>query len=218
MSERVESFMKGLLLKDIFTLDKQMRILIIIIVGFGLIPASNMISFTVMYAIIIPISSFGYDERAKWDRLMRMMPIPDKTIVLSKYVLGYGFMVAVGSFILMAQLIYHVFGFLDLSLSLYPVFIVNMLLMMATALIAFAVLMPFIFKLGMEKGRLVFGAVFAALIFFTTVPFSMMQISSSYGAFIASPWFVWLVLFVAVIVNIISIKLSQRFYSQNTNG
>jgi len=76
--------MKGLLLKDIFTLDKQMRILIIIIAGFGLIPASNMVSFTVMYAIIIPISSFGYDERAKWDRLMRMMPISGKTIVLSK--------------------------------------------------------------------------------------------------------------------------------------
>lgn len=67
--------MKGLLLKDVFTLEKQMRVLIIIIVGFGLIPASNMISFTVMYAIIIPISSFGYDERAKWDRLIRMMLI-----------------------------------------------------------------------------------------------------------------------------------------------
>ncbi len=209
--------MKGLLLKDIFTLDKQMRILIIIIAGFGLIPASNMVSFTVMYAIIIPISSFGYDERAKWDRLMRMMPISGKTIVLSKYVLGYSFMAAVSSFILIAQLIYHAFGVLNLSLALYPVFVVNMLLMIATALIAYAVLMPFIFKFGMEKGRLVFGAVFAVLIFLTTVPFSMMQISSSYGAFMASPWLVWIVVFISPVVNVMSIKLSQRFYSQNTN-
>jgi hypothetical protein len=127
-------------------------------------------------------------------------------------------MVAVSSFILITQLIYHAFGVLNLSLSMYSVFVVNMLLMMVTALIAFAVLMPFIFKLGMEKGRLVFGAVFAVLIFLTTVPFSMMQTSSSYGAFIASPWFVWLVVFISAVVNVMSIKLSERFYSQNTNS
>lgn len=207
--------MKGLLLKDIFTLEKQMRVLLIVIVGFALIPASNMISFTMMYALIIPISSFGYDERAKWDRLMQMMPIPEKSIILSKYVLGYGFVGMVSVIMLMAQFGYHVFGYQDLTLASYPAFLVNVIFMVLTALIAYAVLMPFIFKLGMEKGRLVFGAVFAVLISLT-IPFSFIQIVSN-GLFI-SPWFIWMLLLLAIVVNIGSIKLSQRFYSQNTNS
>jgi hypothetical protein len=208
---------KGLLLKDIFTLEKQMRVLLIVVVGFALIPASNMIGFTVMYAIIIPISSFGYDERAKWDRLMRMMPIPERSIILSKYVLGYSFVGLISVIMLIAQFGYHAFGYQDLTLASYPAFLVNVILMVFMALIGYAVLMPFIFKFGMERGRLVFGAVFAAL-FFLTIPFSMIQISSSYGTFMASPLFVWIVVLVSAVVNVMSIKLSQRFYSQNTNS
>lgn len=207
--------MKGLLLKDIFTLEKQMRILLIVIVGFALSPASNMISFTMMYALIIPISSFGYDERAKWDRLMRMMPIPEKSIILSKYVLGYGFVGMVSVIILAAQFVYHAFGYQNLTLASYPVFLVNVMFMVLAALIAYGVLMPFIFKLGMEKGRLIFGAVFAVLIFLT-IPFSFFQIVS--GGLFVSSWFIWILLLLAIVVNIGSIKLSQRFYSQNTHS
>ncbi|GEN56609.1 membrane protein [Halolactibacillus alkaliphilus] len=207
--------MKGLLLKDIFTLEKQMRVLLIVIVGFALTPASNMIGFTMIYALIIPISSFGYDERAKWDQLLRMMPIHGKTIVLSKYVLGYGFFGLISVIILIAQFVYHAFGYQNLSLVSYPVFLVNVIVMVLTALIAYAVLMPFIFKLGMEKGRLVFGAVFA-IILFLTFPMSFFQIVSD-GIFVSS-WFIWILLLLAIVVNIGSIKLSQRFYSQNTHS
>ncbi len=207
--------MKGLLLKDIFTLEKQMRVLLIVIAGFALIPASNMISFTVMYAIIIPISSFGYDERAKWDRLMRMMPIQEKTIVLSKYVLGYGFLGLISVIMVIAQFGYHAFGYQDLTLASYPAFLLNVVFMVFMALIGYAVLMPFIFKLGMEKGRLVFGAVFAVSMFLA-IPFSFIQIITD-GLFISS-WFIWILLVVAAVVNVGSIKLSERFYSQNTSG
>ena len=207
--------MKGLLLKDIFTLEKQMRILLIIIVGFALIPASSMINFTMMYALIIPISSFGYDERAKWDRLMRMMPIPERSIILSKYVLGYSFVGLISVIMLIAQFGYHAFGYQDLTLASYPDFLVNVIFMVFMALIGYAVLMPLIFKFGMEKGRLVSGAVFAVL-FFLTTPLYFIQIVSD-GLFI-SPWFVWIVVLVSAVVNMMSIKLSQRFYSQNTNS
>ncbi len=207
--------MKGLLLKDIFTLEKQMRVLLIVIAGFALIPASNMISFTMMYALFIPISSFGYDERAKWDRLMRMMPIPERSMILSKYVLGYSFVGLISVIMLIAQFGYHAFGYQDLTLASYPAFLVNVIFMVLAAFIAYAVLMPFIFKFGMEKGRLVFGAVFAALIFLT-IPFSFIQIVSD-GLFI-SPWFIWLLLVVAAVLNICSKKISERFYCQNTSG
>ena len=207
--------MKGLLLKDIFTLEKQMRGLLILIAGFALIPASNMISFTMVYALIIPISSFGYDERAKWDRLMRMLPIPERSIILSKYVLGYSFVGLISVIMLIAQFGYHAFGYQDLTLASYPDFLVNVIFMVFMALIGYAVLMPCIFKFGMERGRLVFGAVFAALIFLT-IPFSLFQIVSD--GLLLSSWFVWIVVLVSAVVNVMSIKLSQRFYSQNTNS
>ena len=204
--------MKGLLLKDIFTLEKQMRVLLIVIAGFTLIPVSFMINFTMVYALIIPISSFGYDERTKWDRLMRMMPIPERSIILSKYVLGYSFVGLISVIMLIAQFGYHAFGYRDLTLASYPDFLVNVIFMVFMALIGYAVLMPIFFKFGMEKGRLVSGAVFAVS-FFLTTPLYFIQIVSD-GLFI-SPWFIWLLLVVAAIVNLISIKLSQRFYGQN---
>ena len=207
--------MKGLLLKDIFTLEKQMRLLLIVIAGFALIPTSFMINFTMVYGLIIPISSFGYDERAKWDRLMRMMPIPERSIILSKYVLGYSFVGLISVIMLIAQFGYHAFGYRDLTLASYPDFLVNVIFMVFMALIGYAVLMPFIFKFGMERGRLVFGAVFA-VIFFLTFPLSIIQIVSD-GLFISS-WFIWILLVVAAVLNIGSIKLSERFYSQNTSG
>ncbi|GEM02672.1 ABC-2 family transporter protein [Halolactibacillus halophilus] len=207
--------MKGLLLKDIFTLEKQMRAPLIMILFVALIPVANISNFIIMYAIIIPISSFGYDEHAKWDRLMRMMPIQERTIILSKYVLGYGFLGLISLIMLIAQFGYHAFGYRDLTLASFPVFLLNNLPMFLLALTGYAILMPFVFKLGMEKGRLVFGAVFAVFIFLT-IPFSFIQIISD-GLFISS-WFIWLLLVVAAVVNISSIKLSQRFYSRNTNS
>ena len=207
--------MKGLLLKDIFTLEKQMRGLLIVIAGFALIPASIMINFTMVYALIIPISSFGYDERAKWDRLMRMMPIPERSIILSKYVLGYSFVGLISVIMLIAQFGYHAFGYQDLTLASYPAFLAKLIFMVFMALIGYAVLMPIFFKFGMEKGRLVSGAVFAVS-FFLTTPLYFIQIVSD-GLFISS-WFIWILLVAAAVLNIGSIKLSERFYSQNTNS
>ena len=81
--------MKGLLLKDLYTLGKQMKIFLVLLVAFALIPGYSISAFAVMYAAMLPMTALAYDERSKWDTLAAMMPYSTGALVLSKYLLGY---------------------------------------------------------------------------------------------------------------------------------
>ncbi|MEA4890523.1 MAG: ABC-2 transporter permease [Clostridiaceae bacterium] len=73
--------MKGLLLKDYYTLFKQAKIFILLILVFAVMPGESMTSFAVVYAAMLPITALAYDERAKWDSLAAMMPYSVRNIV-----------------------------------------------------------------------------------------------------------------------------------------
>lgn len=80
--------MKGLLLKDILTLYKQTKIILLLMVVFACIPGLPTSAFAVFYGAMMPITALAYDERSKWDELAAMMPYTAKAIVGSKYALG----------------------------------------------------------------------------------------------------------------------------------
>ena len=98
--------MKGLLLKDCFTLVKQMKIFLLIIIVFSLVPGYSMSAFAIVYSALLPMSALAYDERSKWDSLAAMMPYRPRDMVLSKYLLGVGAVLAavVLSFIAQKQI------------------------------------------------------------------------------------------------------------------
>ena len=85
--------MKGLLLKDLYNLEKQARSLLLIFVFylvFSLIGEnSNMFGGVVsIMMVMLVITSLAYDERSRWDRYALTMPVSRKEMVLSKYLLG----------------------------------------------------------------------------------------------------------------------------------
>lgn len=80
--------MSGLLLKDLLTIGKQMKLYLVILVVFALMPGMSMPAFAVVLAAMLPITAQAYDERAKWKELAAMMPYSPTALVLSKYLLG----------------------------------------------------------------------------------------------------------------------------------
>jgi len=95
---------KGLLLKDLYVLMRQMKIFLVMIVIFALVPGGSMTVFAVVYAGMMPYTALAYDERCKWDVLAGMMPYTKRQIVLSKYVLGYLFVLGTAVFSLLAHI------------------------------------------------------------------------------------------------------------------
>ncbi|MEG2366487.1 MAG: ABC-2 transporter permease [Oscillospiraceae bacterium] len=144
--------MKGLLLKDFYVLTKQLKLFLFVIVAISLVPGYSMSAFAICYSAMLPITTLAYDEQCHWEKLVIMMPFSIKSIVLSKYVLGYIAVFFSAVLALLGKLGFALLTGKALSLSaaaeLLPVVCVGILLL--------GLNLPFMFKLGVEKGRLVF--------------------------------------------------------------
>ena len=141
--------MKGLLLKDILTLYKQTKIILLLMVVFACIPGLPTSAFAVFYGAMMPITALAYDERSKWDELAAMMPYTAKAIVGSKYVLGLTLVLQVLVLSMLSRLFVH-------STPIVSEETMSLLITACLSLILMAIDLPFMFHFGVEKGRLIY--------------------------------------------------------------
>ena len=144
--------MKGLLLKDFYTLVKQMKLFLLMLVCFSLIPHLSVTSFAIVYAALLPVTALAYDERSKWDRLAAMMPYSLRSLVLSKYLLGYA---AVGGAALLSAAAQAAVGAVK-GQPFAPEGMAVLLAAVCVGALLLAVDLPFVFRMGVEKGRFIF--------------------------------------------------------------
>lgn len=150
--------MKGLLLKDWYTLIKQMKIMLVLMLVFACVPGYSMAAFAVVYAAMLPVTALAYDERSKWDELAAMLPYSVKEIVGGKYVLGVTAVAAAGAVAAAAQLILSRFGWTQFDAEAA----FALLFTACLALIMLAIYLPVMFRLGVEKGRVLFTILICA--------------------------------------------------------
>ena len=150
--------MKGLLLKDWYTLIKQMKIMLVLMLVFACVPGYSMAAFAVVYAAMLPVTALAYDERSKWDELAAMLPYSIKEIVGGKYVLGVTAVAAAGAVAAVAQLILNRFGWTQFDAEAA----FALLFTACLALIMLAINLPVMFRLGVEKGRVLFTILICA--------------------------------------------------------
>lgn len=150
--------MKGLLLKDWYTLIKQMKIMLVLMLAFACVPGYSMAAFAVVYAAMLPVTALAYDERSKWDELAAMLPYSIKEIVGGKYVLGVTAVAAAGAVAAVAQLILSRFGWTQFDAEAA----FALLFTACLALIMLAIYLPVMFRLGVEKGRVLFTILICA--------------------------------------------------------
>ncbi|MDO5558804.1 MAG: ABC-2 transporter permease [Oscillospiraceae bacterium] len=198
--------MKGLIIKDFYTLIKQMKIYICMIIIFSIIPGFSAFSFGVVYASMMPITACAYDERSKWNTLAGMMPYKVSDIVLSKYMLGYIFIGActvlglLSSFIMETIKNTSVSGFENIS---------ALLGVMSIALIMVAVNMPAMFRFGVEKGRFVMMVIIAIGVSAAYFTDSLSKLGNQK---INQTAVSLLVVLAAVVFNVLSVMLSITIY------
>ncbi|MGI5891524.1 MAG: ABC-2 transporter permease [Bacillota bacterium] len=143
--------MKGLLIKDLLVLKNQARITLIIILFFGIMSASGSgssafgLMITLFFAIL-PITALAYDERAKWPKYALTMPLSRTDLVLSKYILGLIFCAA--AFVL--NIIFQSLTDAEFTRASWMI----ALALLSIGIVLLSVLLPIMFKFGVEKGRL----------------------------------------------------------------
>ena len=149
--------MKGLILKDLYMIRKYFRIYLFIMILFlGLSFSSSDNLFTVFYpgllATMIPVNLLAYDERSHWDIYCAALPVNRKMVVSSKYLIEL--MLLGGVYLLTiavqaARMVLH-------NEFLPQTFLVLASLLWMVYLIAGSIALPFMFKLGVEKGRMAY--------------------------------------------------------------
>lgn len=141
--------MKGLLIKDWKTLVKQTKVMLAITSLLACVPSTYMSAFALFYAAMLPVTALAYDERAKWDELAAMMPYTAKAIVGSKYVLGLMLVLPVLALSILSRLLVH-------STPIVSEDTMSLLITACLSLILMAIDLPFMFRFGVEKGRLIY--------------------------------------------------------------
>lgn len=98
---------------------------------------------------MIPVNLLGYDERSRWMQYSGTLPYTKTQIVSAKYLIG-----------LLAQVTMLIVTGIAQGIKMtvagsfvFGEFVVLMLLMLIVATLTSSIPLPFIFKLGVEKGR-----------------------------------------------------------------
>ena len=146
--------MKGLLLKDWYMMKKYCRSYIFIAAVFIAVSlGSNDNMFFVFYPCLlcgmIPVNLLSYDERSHWMQYSGTLPYTKDQIVSAKYLIGLFVQVAILIVIGIAQGVKMAVA----GNFIFSEFAVLMLLVLIVAAFTSSITLPFMFKLGVEKGR-----------------------------------------------------------------
>ncbi len=198
--------MKGLLYKDAVTLVKQLKLFLPMIVIFSVIPGYNMITFALVYCAMLPFSAMAYDERSKWNRLAAMLPYSDAQLVLCKYILGW--LSVIGAMLIAAVAQFAVLLTRGAQAELAPM-LLTLVVSASASLILLALSLPFLYRFGVERGRMTFIVAIAlgvvgVTLFSNAASFDLNEHASSILLIVVPA--------LAVALNAISVPVSTRLY------
>ena len=152
--------MKGLLLKDAYIILKQCRSYMFIFVianAIGLAFSQDGMFYSLYSCLIVsllPTTLLSYDERDKWDIYAQSLPFSGAQLVSSKYLVGlFGCASSLFIVILLKSIFQHA------SLSVY----FSLALVGSLVLMAPAIVLPFMFRFGVEKGRVLYTVLVVAV-------------------------------------------------------
>lgn len=148
--------MAGLILKDLMTIQRQLKTQAFVLIFFlfiSIFMQQGFMLFTIIIFIVTfqAITALTYDEQSSWDKYANTLPISKGDIVLSKYILSillmlFGLMLALPIVFIIHRLTNN-----WASAAFFPAF--NLLVTLAFCMLA--LLLPIYIKFGSIKGRMV---------------------------------------------------------------
>lgn len=148
--------MKGLILKDLLILKNQMRNILIVILGFILLSIwmENYfyIAFIIpFYIIMLVISTFSYDDLNNSNTYIVALPYDRKTIVKARYVLS---LISIITAFLIGLILSLVIPMFNSDMDFMSTF-ASCTATILSVILVIALLMPFFYKFGVQKGRMI---------------------------------------------------------------
>jgi len=155
--------MKSLILKDLTAFQSYVKTLVLFVLFFTIITfsmddASFLSGMIILWMAMLPISSFSYDQHAKWDLFAQTLPVTRKQIVQAKYVLG---LLIVGFATVLAIILNSIVSSVKSLPIEWNVLIESNLLIGLVAIVFLSILFPLIYKYGVEKSRMLIIVVVA---------------------------------------------------------
>lgn len=206
--------MKGLIVSDIYALKKQVMIsgavaLIYLIVGVANGNTATMSIFLILFATMLPVTAFTYNEQCHWDVYANTLPVRRFEFVGAKFVLSFGFMLvavilSAGSVILSNRILGN------------PLFQDTMWPLMAgcVGLVYSAIFMVLIFKFGAERSRMIMMLSFLVpfvIVLILEKSDSMPQLSQMQ---VSIEMIAGLVALAAVVIYVIGFFLARGIYKK----
>lgn len=204
--------MKGLLLKDFYLSWRYCRAFLVIVAVFLAVSFTGddnifFLIYPIMIASVIPMTLVSYDEHDKWTAYSGTLPYTRAQLVSTKYLVGMCFG-SVAFLISMAAT--------TVRMLTGEGFVLEQFALVGTALLVLgcigpAVILPYVFKYGAEKGRMAFyitiGLFTAAATVLAGMGFQIQGMSSGL-------WPLAAVAGVSVLLYALSWWLSIRFYQK----
>lgn len=153
--------MRGLILKDIINLKKNIKMfsgLIVLYVAMSTMMDGRSFFNTVLTMIvaILTLSLYSYDELAKWDVYALTMPVRKEEVVQGKYIMML--LLTVIGMIISSVFTLFLYAYQKTG-SLFDDF-KTIGASAAIVILFYCIIIPFVTKLGVEKARLIFFVVY----------------------------------------------------------
>ena len=149
--------MKGLLLKDFYMMTKYCRAYVwisILFLAVSFVNSENMF-FTFYPCLLvgmIPVNLLAYDERSRWLSYSGTLPYTKAQIVSGKYVIGLLAQVTMLLLTGIAQAVRMVHE----QVFQWNNYLFLMVMLLLMSMVASSISLPFMFKWGVEKGRMAY--------------------------------------------------------------
>lgn len=212
--------MKGLLIKEYYTLQKYAKTYLLYIVLFGgVMVFSGQIAIfsaiSVVFLSSIPISSFSIDDVSGWHRMAQTTPVERKNVVGVKYLLVL-FMTA---FLLVLSPIMILLAKLrNPATFVVSEALISMLVSIVVMCLGTMAVFPFLFRYGTEKGRLmimmIFGGIAGTIVLVSWLLQYLPATMRDASAVVVLPVLLIGLLLVLVLAVVISYNASCHIYAK----
>ena len=203
--------MKGLILKDLYMMKRYMRsylLMMVLFMGIAAMDPGNMffVYYPCMLSGMAPTSLLGYDERSKWEAYAGTMPCTRAQIVSVKYLLGVILLTVVLVLTAIVQ------GIMMLPGGDWAGYLILLEMLVILGCVSSSVTMPFMFKFGVEKGRMAYYVMIGLICAGSGIAGSLFNSGIQYipGSNVVMP----LLTLAAMGVYALSWWLSIRFYEK----
>lgn len=207
--------MHGLIQKDLYSLRGSLKSILLIMVLFGIlfIPQAGGISFIAVTVFIMPslvISTISMDDFVKWDKYALTLPLSRKDIVKSKYELLL-LLSIIGAIIGLA--VTAVYNLVVNQASVEDILMMG-IMMVAISIALLGIVMPVIYKFGVEKARiLMMACIFLPIILILGLVYAAENLGVGLPE-VSSLLLIVMTLIISAAVFLLSYFVSLRIYSK----